>query len=65
MLKKIMSIIRLFFSLDLSATTYVPFDERDIITRKTRGCTRIQKGNYITQEEFEVFKNKVLNFKYN
>ena len=64
MVKRILSFLRLFFFLDLSATTYAPFNERDIITRKTRGCTRIQKGNYLTQEEFEVFKNKVLNFKY-
>lgn len=65
MIKKIKRFIRLLFFLNLTSSTYTSLNPSEIIKSKTRGSTRIQMGNYLMQEEFDIFKKKVLSFRYN
>jgi hypothetical protein len=65
MIKKIKRFMHLLFFLNLTSSTYTSMNSSEIIKSKTRGSTRIQMGNYMTQEEFDIFKKRVLSFRYN
>lgn len=64
MLKRIIHYFKLLLFFDTNATTYHEFDVRSYVAKKSRGNIHLQRGRYVTQKEYDVFRKRALSFDY-
>ena len=63
-LKRIINYFKLLLFFDMNATTFEELDIDELITRKARGNVQLQQGQYMTQEEYDIEREKFLNHDY-
>jgi hypothetical protein len=64
MIKKVIRYFKLLLFFDMNATTYGEIDIDELIKGKARGNLQLQQGQYMTQEEYDLEREKFLNHDY-